>query len=494
MKAIILARVSDKHQDSNEAQLGRISDVPKRFGVEIFKTYEIQESSTKGDRKKFQDVIKDIKTSREMILLVVDTVDRLQRSFKESVVLDEFRKEGKLQIHFYRENLTIHKDSNSSDLLRWDMAVVFSKSYVLQLSDNVKRKQDQMRKDGEWTGKPPIGYKSIYNKDGERINIGFDPKTFHLIKQMFELYATGSHSLLTLRKLMAETGLNSSSGKPLAVSMIEHILKNTFYYGEAYSKIKNLRYKHKFEPLISRELFDKCQDIRKNWGKKPFKYGAKDFIFKGLVRCEKCGCAMSPQKAKGIFVFYVCTNARKELCNEKVYVPERNFLKPVMDVLGSLHTLSPIKMEQISEELKKLNHEKDVFHTNAISALRTEYDSIQNKLSKILDIFISGSITQPEYDTKVKELKDRQHVVNTQLEEYTKADENYYLTASMIFSVAKNAIVLFESSEVDEKRQLLNYVLQNCISGDKSLKYSLRKPFDRIEILATQKQPNMLGR
>lgn len=39
--------------------------------------------------------------------------------------LDDLRKVGKLEIHFYRESLVINQNSNSSDVLRWDMAVMF---------------------------------------------------------------------------------------------------------------------------------------------------------------------------------------------------------------------------------------------------------------------------------------------------------------------------------------------------------------------------------
>src|SRR3989344_2387648 len=193
MKAIILARVSDKKQDSNQAQIDRVSDYIARKGLTPWKTYEIEESSTKGDREKFQLVVKEIQRSKEPIALVVDTVDRLQRSFKESVQLDELRKLGKIEIHFYRENLVVHKDSNSSDLLRWDMAVMFARSYVLQLSDNVKRKQEQMRRNGEWTGRPPLGYISVHDPAGKRVDIIPDPRTAHLIQKMFELYASGNY-------------------------------------------------------------------------------------------------------------------------------------------------------------------------------------------------------------------------------------------------------------------------------------------------------------
>lgn len=149
MKSIILARESDKNQDSNDAQLSRILDYVKAKELEEWKTFKLKESSTKGYRKKFQEIIAIIRQSKETIALVVDTVDRLQRGFQESVVFDELRREGKVELHFYRENLVINKKSNSADIIRWDMAVMFAKSYVLQLSDNLKRKQDKMREDGE---------------------------------------------------------------------------------------------------------------------------------------------------------------------------------------------------------------------------------------------------------------------------------------------------------------------------------------------------------
>jgi len=203
MKAIILARVSDKKQDSNEAQINRVLDYTRHKDLTIWKRYEIEESSTKGDREKFQEVVAEIEKSNEPIALVVDTVDRLQRSFKESVQLDDLRKSGKLEIHFYRENLVIRKDSNSADLLRWDMAVMFARSYVLQLSDNVKRKQEEMIRVGIYPSKPPRGYKrdplSVTPKE-----VIIDDYNSKVVKKAFELYATGAYSLDLLTKKINE--------------------------------------------------------------------------------------------------------------------------------------------------------------------------------------------------------------------------------------------------------------------------------------------------
>ncbi len=490
MKAIILARVSDDKQDSNEAQVVRISDYIKRAGLTIWKTFEIKESSTKGDREKFQEVIKIIQEAKEIIALVVDTVDRLQRSFKESVQLEEMRKAGKIEIHFYRENLVVHKDSNSADLIRWDMAVMFARSYVLQLSDNVKRKYEQMRRNGEWTGKPPIGYKSLYNKDGERVDIVFDPSTSHLVKKMFELYATGNHSTITIRKDIAKEGLTNIGGKPLALSMIDHILNNTFYYGLAYSRKRKISWDHKYQPLINKQLFDKCQQIRKGWGKKPFQYASKPYMFRGLIRCKKCGCSMSPETAKGKFIYYSCTNAKKDLCNKKVYIPEKDLLKPIYEVLRAFKSIPQAKIDKIVEGLRKSNESKDLYNKESVKSLQQEYNAIQNRLSRLADLLLDRSITKDEYDKKLKELKEKQYDINIQIEDHTKADENYYITASNVLNLAKNAFELFEdlgrSSEVLKQRAILNHLLQNCVVNGNKLEFSLRSPYNHILEFANQ--------
>src|SRR5574343_450279 len=104
MKAIILARVSTEEQmnegQSIPAQLSRAREYTKTKGLTIYKEFPFDESSVKDQRKKFEKVIEEIEKSKEKVALIVETVDRLQRSFKESVMLDEFRKQDKLEIHF----------------------------------------------------------------------------------------------------------------------------------------------------------------------------------------------------------------------------------------------------------------------------------------------------------------------------------------------------------------------------------------------------------
>ena len=89
-------------------------------------------------------------------------------------------------------------------------------------------------------------------------------------------------------------------------------------------------------------------------------------------------------------------------------------------------------------------------------------------------------ITQDIYDTKFKKEKELQADVLLQKEEHTNADTQYHIIAKSILSLAKRAVEIFDSSEPTEKRQFLNYLLQNCELNERNLEFSLRNPFNLI--------------
>ena len=63
--------------------------------------FQLTESSTKDTRKEFNKIVGIISKSKDCIALVVDTVDRLQRSFKESVELLELLKAREADFAFF---------------------------------------------------------------------------------------------------------------------------------------------------------------------------------------------------------------------------------------------------------------------------------------------------------------------------------------------------------------------------------------------------------
>jgi site-specific DNA recombinase len=478
MKAIILARESDKNQDSNDAQLSRILEYVKSKELEEWKVVKLKESSTKGTRKKFQEIIDTIKQSKETIALVVDTVDRLQRSFKESVIFDDLRKEGKVEIHFYREHLVINKKSNSSDLQRWDMAVMFARNYVLQLSDNVKRKYEKMREDGELTGNPPIGYQSLYNDNPirrRRIDVVPDEKA-HFIIKIFEEYAKGDVSVVTLADRMYKLGFRSKVNGKVNQSMIFKILNDTFYHGYAYSRTHDLRYQHRYKRIISKELFEKCQEVMLRHNKVPTKYASKPFTFNNLIVCSKCGGVVGGQLKKGKYTYYSCSGFKG--C-KRMSVTEPELLEQVYGVLDSFK-LSDKQIKDITEEMKKIGENESLFFRKSMSSLKSEYDKYEVRIKKMYIDKLDGHISNEMYESLVKEYKEKQTEILEQMKDHSDADEQFYLTANMTMNIAKRAKEIFISSEVDEKKQFLSFLLQNCVLNEKKLEFSMRSPFNLL--------------
>ena len=110
-KAVIFARVSTQQQhdegSSIDAQLETIRDYCKTKGFEPIKEYVLAESSTRGDRKQYHEMLDFVENYKDKVAIVVNCVDRLQRSYKDTPALDEMRKAGKIEVHFLKENLVV---------------------------------------------------------------------------------------------------------------------------------------------------------------------------------------------------------------------------------------------------------------------------------------------------------------------------------------------------------------------------------------------------
>jgi hypothetical protein len=80
----------------------------------VIKTYELVESSTRGERKEFAAMPPFAQAQNETVAIVADAVDRFQRSFKESVLIcDQLIRKEKVELHFHQEGTIIGKGASS---------------------------------------------------------------------------------------------------------------------------------------------------------------------------------------------------------------------------------------------------------------------------------------------------------------------------------------------------------------------------------------------
>lgn len=478
MKAIILARVSTEEQlkegQSIPAQLARAREYCQRKELEIKSEYQFDESSSIDQRKKFELVIEEIKQSKEKLALIVECVDRLQRSFKESVLLDELRKQDKVELHFIRENLVIHKDSNSSEIQRWDLAVFIAKSYVLQISDNVKRSIEQKLRNREWPGMAPYGYKNITSEDSKK-DIEPDEFKSKLVQKMYEWYGTGAYSMFLVReKLKKDYNIDLSKG------FIDAILKNPFYYGEM--RFKGKLYPHRYQPIITKELFDKVQQIKAGYSKKHFKYAGLPYFYRGLIRCADCGCMITPEKHKG-YIYYHCTQYKGK--HDAQWLREEEITEQFGQLFQRIQIPQEV-LDDITESLKSVHKGKSEFREQQFDQLTKERDKYTKRTENMYFDKLDGRITTDEYDKLYKKFRGKIEEIDNRLVNLQKAEDNYYLTANYLLQLANKAYDLFVGSEIEEKRQLLKITLQNLTLEGKKVQFQVQKPFDTILLYANR--------
>lgn len=492
-ECLILARVSDLKQEESglsiPAQLSRITEYTTKLGFDKPKIFTITESSTKDNRAKFEKIIDYISNSKKTIVLVIDTIDRLQRSFKESVTLEKYWKSGKLELHFYRESLVIHKESNSSDLIRWDMGVMFARSYVLQLSDNVKRATGQKLRNGEWPQKAPFGYKNITKENGKKWVI---PHEFNsiVVRKLYEWYSTGSCSMLGItQKANEEFKLNLSKGH------IDYILKRKFYYGVMVYNDK--LYPHCYEKIISKELYDMVQMVKAGYHKKPFKYADKPYTYRGLITCSICGYVLTGEPHKGMN-YYHCTmygGKHQALTSGKraEWVREDRLTEQFAETLFKRIQVPQDVLEDVLKTIKATHEGKMDMFKEKHAHLTAEYTKYERSIDFLFDERAAQRITAEFYDRKYKEYRDKQAEIKEQLDRLESVDDSYFKTASTLLELANRAYDLFLGSELDEKRQLLGFVLQNCNFDGVKLNFTLKKPFDTLALCA-KRQTWLRGR
>jgi site-specific DNA recombinase len=477
--AILFARVSTKDQEdfghSLPAQLRKLTEYAERHNFQIIKEFSFSESAGSKIRKKFEEVIRYLRTFKagEMPILLCQNVDRVTRNFKDAVDLDEMRRAEGLEIHFVQDGFIISSKSNGNDLFMWEAKVFIAKQYLNRLTDDAVRSMNHKLENGECITKAPIGYLNCKDDKGQS-TVKLDEERFMYIRRIFTEYSTGIYSLRELTKKVAQWGLKTKSGRKLSNSQVHALIQNRFYYGVL--EYKGKFYQHHYTHIITEEIYNKCQNIRNGSNKKPIRYSEKPFVFRGLVKCGHCGCSYTSEMKKGKYVYMCCSKTSKSGC-EAPRVREEQVFNQLAEVFDNMAFPSHI-MADIRKHLQESHESKKQFHNSSLKSLKNEHNQIQNKLDILLDALLNESITRDEHAKKAYELKQRQQEINTQLSNFDGADEEFTTSLKLLLDLVQNAGLLFKSSNLEQKRKLINLVFQNLILKGGNVDYTLVKPFE----------------
>ncbi|NMB56763.1 hypothetical protein GYA19_02385 [Candidatus Beckwithbacteria bacterium] len=246
-------------------------------------------------------------------------------------------------------------------------------------------------------------------------------------------------------------------------------------------------YPHNYDRIITREIFDKVQEIKAGHHKKHFKYAGLPFLYRGLIKCAECGCLITPEKktkkSGKTYHYYHCTQYNGKHGAE--WLREEELTKQLSQAFESLKMPQKV-VDDIVETLKATHKDKSEFHKNLLERYNAEYQKYEDRIEKMYEDKLDGSITESFYDKKRKEYRAKQKDVNKQLAKLHFADEEYYITSEYLLKLASKARELFESSELQEKRLFLKLTLQNLELEGKKVRFDYQKPFDVIANYASR--------
>lgn len=497
--AVLLRRVSTTMQSQEGYSLQNQQEVLKQYcerkGLNIIKDAELVESSTRGERKHFMEILTFCKKQRGGVALVCLKTDRLMRNFKNYTMIDDMRKNGQLELHLVQENLVLDKNSKAGDLTILGLNVVMAQNYVLSLRDNVVSGMHHQAEHGFCMYRAPLGYFNVRKPDG-RADVIVDTERAPIVQKLFEQYATGLYSLKDMVKQCKEWGLTSKyNGKPLNTSAIHRILSNKFYMGEM-KYMQNI-YKHQYETLIAPALFQTCQDIlhgRKPEEKIPFKATEEPFIFRGLMTCGVCGCTISSYKktkpSGKEYIYLKCSHFKENCKNPQIN--EKVALEAVENELKKLHVPQEI-MPYLKADMERIINKQNEAHNKEVRAIRQKYDHCQDKIKRLRSLLLEGHITPEEYRDMNEDIKQEQYELEGKSALLTEADKNFSIAISTILSLGNNAYQIFKNSRIETKRAILKLLLSNLQMKDKQVSYNLRKPFDLIDSLNKKTPPKIEG-
>lgn len=205
-----------------------------------------------------------------------------------------------------------------------------------------------------------------------------------LLFDLLEFFETHQSKAATLGYI------NVKYGRTLSMTTLTNLLRDTLLYGE-YKGVPDY-----VEPWISKERYDKLQEIQKR-NVKHGEINNRVFLFGGLIKCPHCGRNLSgnfvKNKSNGTYS-YRCNKHRVEkLCDYNQSTSERKIEKQLLNNLEQYITNEIARVESISERVApKTDNAKKI-------------ESIKKEMNRLNTMFRKGRIEEEEYDKEYFELE-----------------------------------------------------------------------------------------
>ena len=344
-----------------------------------------------------------------------------------------------------------------------------SKYYVDNLSENTKRGHRQKIRMGIYPNHAPLGYLN----DRLKKVIVVDRSIISIVKQVFELYSSGKYTLEQISLFLFKHHIQTKNNRPHPKDRIKEILTNPFYYG--YFRYNKEMYKGIHEPLITKKLFDRVQEVIIDRGRSHPKQPL-NFPFAGLIHCGECGMMITAEQHikyyktinhGQLFVYYRCSKKNLAVKCLQPYITE-DVIIPQLNQLIQKVSLSTDDYEWFQTKMNEDVQKETSSVRGIVQEFKNEINGITQQLDKLLNIFIDNLISRDEYLKKKEELMSKKKTLE---EKITTLEQSPYKWLEPMREFFDNALqadkIASDNTNLFEKREFLKKTGSNLTLKDK---------------------------
>jgi len=451
--AVGLKRVSTKEQAdgySLESQGKGNDHYAIKEDLNIKKSFTIHESASKSEqRKTFMEMMAYVER-HDIKHIICEKVDRFSRSIKEAkLIYDWLQEDEKRNIHFIKESLVVNKFSKSHDKLNLNIKVALAQFYADNLSEEVKKGQQEKLEQKWYPSGKKFGYKAV-QENSKHILIP-DGTTSTLLKRALELFSTGNYSVKTLSEKMYGDGLRSKKGFKVATGRLYAYLTDPFYYGQFFWN--GQLYEGKHTPLISEQIYLRNQSLLKR--KNAPKYTLHAHLFKGLTECVSCSHSITWETQKGKLYGY-CNGYKN--CSQKGSVKEADINPKIIESLGKLEIKNKRLSEWVRKAIKEGHQDEMEYQEDVIKQLEERLSQAQKRLDNLLDMRVDEQIDGGTYKKKFKQYSEEKDKITESINQHSHLQVKHVKYSVAFYELSQRARKIYYKAKPDGKRDLVELV------------------------------------
>ena len=386
-------------------------------------------------RENFNRMIEDAGEDK-FDFIITKEISRFARNTLDSIQFTRQLLGNGVGVFFQNDNInTLDEDSE----LRLSIMSSIAQDELRKLSSRIKFGHQQAIKSSVVLGNNRI---FGYRKDHKRLVI--DEEQAQMVRELFELYATGRYSMKQIETIFWERGYRNHNGNRIAHTTMSGVISNPkykgYYVGNKVKVVDMFTKKQKFLPqeewvmfkdetgeivpaIVSEELWEQANKVlRKRSEDVKNRQGICNHpnLFTGKLYCTCCGTAYyrrdSRDRQGNKNSKWVCSGKIKNgTASCKSFAIYESELKPILyEVFRETEADANAMLEEYTALFESLDNGSI---QKRIEAIQKQMVQIDKKKRKLLDFNIEEKITDAEYLQRSKACDQELEALHAELDE-----------------------------------------------------------------------------